>query len=159
VRARLSGLKNAFDKAQLQTSEQLQAWLANPQSASNCCRNCASPRSTRSRCNCSTSFLRASLEVADRRQPADSAIGNQVLDAVLSSRSSWNWKSNCRTPVVATSTCGWCCACRKSDDYKAVILSISDITSRKLIELSLLEREGFWSDVVRTVPDHCTCRT
>ena len=27
-------------------------------------------------------------------------------------------------------------------------------TSRKLIELSLLEREGFWSDVVRTVPDH-----
>jgi hypothetical protein len=44
-------------------------------------------------------------------------------------------------------------------DYKAVILSITDITSRKLIELSLLEREGFWSDVVRTVPDHCTCRT
>ncbi|WP_428480413.1 bifunctional diguanylate cyclase/phosphodiesterase [Pseudomonas protegens] len=39
-------------------------------------------------------------------------------------------------------------------DYSAVILSISDITSRKLIELSLLEREGFWSDVVRTVPDH-----
>ncbi|QXI29341.1 bifunctional diguanylate cyclase/phosphodiesterase [Pseudomonas vanderleydeniana] len=39
-------------------------------------------------------------------------------------------------------------------DYNAVILSISDITSRKLIELSLLEREGFWSDVVRTVPDH-----
>jgi PAS domain S-box-containing protein len=35
-----------------------------------------------------------------------------------------------------------------------VILSITDITSRKLIELSLLEREGFWSDVVRTVPDH-----
>ncbi|MCU7651073.1 bifunctional diguanylate cyclase/phosphodiesterase [Pseudomonas piscis] len=40
------------------------------------------------------------------------------------------------------------------DDFRAVILSISDITSRKLIELSLLEREGFWSDVVRTVPDH-----
>jgi PAS domain-containing protein len=41
-----------------------------------------------------------------------------------------------------------------ADDLKAVILSISDITSRKLIELSLLERESFWSDVVRTVPDH-----
>jgi len=40
------------------------------------------------------------------------------------------------------------------DDFKAVILSISDITSRKLIELSLVERESFWSDVVRTVPDH-----
>ena len=39
-------------------------------------------------------------------------------------------------------------------DYHAVILSISDITSRKLIELSLQERESFWSDVVRTVPDH-----
>ena len=39
-------------------------------------------------------------------------------------------------------------------DYHAVILSISDITSRKRIELSLLERESFWSDVVRTVPDH-----
>ncbi|WP_210641068.1 MULTISPECIES: bifunctional diguanylate cyclase/phosphodiesterase [unclassified Pseudomonas] len=42
----------------------------------------------------------------------------------------------------------------RQQDYNAVILSISDITSRKLIELSLLEREGFWSDVVRTVPDH-----
>ncbi|WP_166360369.1 sensor domain-containing protein [Pseudomonas akapageensis] len=39
-------------------------------------------------------------------------------------------------------------------DYRAIILSISDITSRKRVELSLLEREGFWSDVVRTVPDH-----
>jgi diguanylate cyclase (GGDEF)-like protein/PAS domain S-box-containing protein len=39
-------------------------------------------------------------------------------------------------------------------DYAAVILSISDISSRKRVELSLLERERFWSDVVRTVPDH-----
>ncbi len=38
-------------------------------------------------------------------------------------------------------------------DYQAVILSISDITSRKQVELSLLERESFWSNVVRTVPD------
>jgi len=38
-------------------------------------------------------------------------------------------------------------------DHQAVILSISDITSRKQVELSLLERESFWSDVVRTVPD------
>ena len=40
------------------------------------------------------------------------------------------------------------------EDYHAVILSLSDITNRKLIELSLQERESFWSDVVRTVPDH-----
>jgi len=39
-------------------------------------------------------------------------------------------------------------------DYSAVILSINDISSRKRVELSLVEREGFWSDVVRTVPDH-----
>ncbi|WP_177523045.1 EAL domain-containing protein [Pseudomonas sp. v388] len=39
-------------------------------------------------------------------------------------------------------------------DFDAVILSIGDITSRKQIELSLQERESFWSDVVRTVPDH-----
>ncbi len=38
-------------------------------------------------------------------------------------------------------------------DYQAVTLSISDITSRKRIELSLIERERFWSDVVRSVPD------
>jgi len=39
-------------------------------------------------------------------------------------------------------------------DHGSVILSINDITSRKSVELSLVEREGFWSDVVRTVPDH-----
>jgi len=38
-------------------------------------------------------------------------------------------------------------------DYQAVTLSISDITSRKRIELSLIERERFWSEVVRSVPD------
>jgi diguanylate cyclase (GGDEF)-like protein/PAS domain S-box-containing protein len=40
------------------------------------------------------------------------------------------------------------------EDRHSVILSIGDITSRKQVELSLVEREGFWSDVVRTVPDH-----
>ena len=38
-------------------------------------------------------------------------------------------------------------------DLDAVTLSISDITSRKRIELSLIERERFWSDVVKSVPD------
>ncbi|MNF37146.1 Cyclic di-GMP phosphodiesterase Gmr [compost metagenome] len=40
-----------------------------------------------------------------------------------------------------------------AQELNAVTLSISDITSRKRIELSLIERERFWSDVVRTVPD------
>ncbi|WP_373568415.1 EAL domain-containing protein [Pseudomonas sp. LJDD11] len=42
----------------------------------------------------------------------------------------------------------------EQSDYDSVILSIGDITSRKQMELSLLDRESFWSDVVRTVPDH-----
>ncbi len=40
-----------------------------------------------------------------------------------------------------------------AQELNAVTLSISDITSRKRIELSLIERERFWSDVVRAVPD------
>ncbi|MDP3976958.1 MAG: EAL domain-containing protein [Pseudomonas sp.] len=40
-----------------------------------------------------------------------------------------------------------------AQELNAVTLSISDITSRKRIELSLIERERFWSEVVRTVPD------
>jgi diguanylate cyclase (GGDEF)-like protein/PAS domain S-box-containing protein len=43
---------------------------------------------------------------------------------------------------------------QEREDLNAVILSIGDITSRKRVELSQQEREGFWSDVVRTVPDH-----
>ncbi|WP_139272101.1 sensor domain-containing protein [Phytopseudomonas punonensis] len=39
------------------------------------------------------------------------------------------------------------------EDLHAVALSISDITSRKRMELSLVERERFWSEVVRAVPD------
>ncbi|WP_263261078.1 EAL domain-containing protein [Pseudomonas sp. RIT-PI-S] len=35
-----------------------------------------------------------------------------------------------------------------------VILSLNDITQRKQAQLSLVERERFWSDVVRAVPDH-----
>jgi diguanylate cyclase (GGDEF)-like protein/PAS domain S-box-containing protein len=39
------------------------------------------------------------------------------------------------------------------DDLHAVTMSISDITSRKRTELSLVESERFWSDVVRAIPD------
>ena len=41
-----------------------------------------------------------------------------------------------------------------TDDHHAVIVSLHDITRRKQIELSLVERERFWSNVVSTVPDH-----
>ncbi|MGL4317388.1 MAG: EAL domain-containing protein [Pseudomonas sp.] len=39
------------------------------------------------------------------------------------------------------------------EELSAVTLSVHDITSRKRVELSLVERERFWSDVVRAVPD------
>jgi diguanylate cyclase (GGDEF)-like protein/PAS domain S-box-containing protein len=39
------------------------------------------------------------------------------------------------------------------EDLEAVTLSINDITSRKEVELSLIERERFWSDVVLALPD------
>ncbi len=38
-------------------------------------------------------------------------------------------------------------------ELDSVTLSISDITSRKRVETSLIERERFWSDVVSAVPD------
>ena len=40
-----------------------------------------------------------------------------------------------------------------SADYHSVTLSIGDITRRKRTEQSILERERFWSEVVRSVPD------
>ncbi len=41
----------------------------------------------------------------------------------------------------------------RPEDYQAITLSINDITSRKRVELSLIERENFWSDVVTAIPD------
>ncbi|WP_252272917.1 bifunctional diguanylate cyclase/phosphodiesterase [Pseudomonas subflava] len=39
------------------------------------------------------------------------------------------------------------------EELRAVTLAVHDITSRKRVELSLAERERFWSDVLRAVPD------
>ena len=84
-----------------------------------------------------------------------SAIGYQLVDAVL------NQQQQLELEIQLTGPDGndqhlWLVLRLPDDqrDYHAVILSITDITSRKLIELSLQERESFWSDVVRTVPDH-----
>ncbi|UAW99068.1 EAL domain-containing protein [Halopseudomonas nanhaiensis] len=38
-------------------------------------------------------------------------------------------------------------------DYSAVTMSISDITARRQVELTMIERERFWSGVVKAVPD------
>ena len=153
----ISGLKNAFDKAQLQNTEQLQAWLAVPQSRRQLLQELRI-----------TEVNQVALQLLNVTTPAqawkllidgnplgDSAIGNQVLEAVL------NQQKQLELEIKLENASGrdqhlWLVLRLPEDpeDYKAVILSITDITSRKLIELSLLEREGFWSDVVRTVPDH-----
>jgi diguanylate cyclase (GGDEF)-like protein/PAS domain S-box-containing protein len=39
-------------------------------------------------------------------------------------------------------------------DVDEVVLSLNDVTQRKQVQLSLAERERFWSDVVLAVPDH-----
>ncbi|MFN3581310.1 MAG: PAS domain S-box protein, partial [Pseudomonas sp.] len=41
----------------------------------------------------------------------------------------------------------------KVEDYHAVTVSMSDITGRRRIELSMVERERFWAGVLKAVPD------
>ncbi|PWY40870.1 bifunctional diguanylate cyclase/phosphodiesterase [Pseudomonas sp. RW409] len=154
----ISELPAFLDKAQLHDSEQLKAWLEhNPQQRQ---------------------LLLEELRVTEVNQVAlrllnvdsceqawklliegsplhSSAIGNQLLETVI------NQHKQLELEIRLSDAQGhdqhlWLVLRLPEDpaDYRAVILSISDITSRKLIELSLLEREGFWSDVVRTVPDH-----
>jgi len=154
----ISGLPAFLDKAQLHDSEQLKAWLEH------------SPQQRQ--------LLLEELRVTEVNQVAlrllnvdsceqawklliegsplhNSAIGNQLLETVI------NQHKQLELEIRLSDAQGhdqhlWLVLRLPEDpcDYRAVILSISDITSRKLIELSLLEREGFWSDVVRTVPDH-----
>lgn len=84
-----------------------------------------------------------------------SAIGYQLAEAVLEQQ------HQLELEITLTDAQGhdqhlWLVLRSPEDrqDYHAVILSISGTLSPKLIELSLQERESFWSDVVRTVPDH-----
>lgn len=41
----------------------------------------------------------------------------------------------------------------QDQDYTSVTVSISDISTRRQVELTLMKRERFWSDVLREVPD------
>ncbi|MGW7774192.1 sensor domain-containing protein [Pseudomonas machongensis] len=82
------------------------------------------------------------------------SIGMQLLDALIEQRAQFELEVRLPAPLGGELYL-WLMARlpQQRRDYQAVILSISDITSRKQVELSLLERESFWSDVVRTVPD------
>lgn len=82
------------------------------------------------------------------------SVGMQLIDALIEQRPSLELEVRLAAPLGGELHL-WLMARlpQQRRDYQAVILSISDITSRKQVELSLLERESFWSDVVRTVPD------
>jgi diguanylate cyclase (GGDEF)-like protein/PAS domain S-box-containing protein len=89
------------------------------------------------------------------RSLADRGIGLQLLQAILGASSQVEIEIQLATPegegqhlwlVVRLP--------QRSEDWNAVIININDITRRKRAELALQERESFWSDVVRTVPDH-----
>ncbi|MGN8251280.1 sensor domain-containing protein [Pseudomonas sp. SMV7] len=82
------------------------------------------------------------------------SVGMQLIDALIEQRPSLELEVRLPAPLGGELHL-WLMARlpQQRRDYQAVILSISDITSRKQVELSLLERESFWSDVVRTVPD------
>ncbi|MHC8399062.1 bifunctional diguanylate cyclase/phosphodiesterase [Pseudomonas sp. MDT1-17] len=153
----VSGIKSFLDKAQLHSSEQLKSWLDTPQQRQQLLQEL---RITEVNLvalqllNVNTCDQAWKLLIDGNPQDG-TAIGNQVLDAVLNQQKQLELEiklqdANGRDQHV------WLVLRLPEDldDHKAVILSITDITSRKLVELSLLEREGFWSDVVRTVPDH-----
>lgn len=154
----LSGLLNALDKAGLHDGDDLKQWLAeHPEQRKVLLREL---RITEVNQMALQLLGVQSCEQAWQRliegcPLSDTAIGYQLVEAVL------NRQSQLELEIRLEDAHGheqhlWL-VIRLPDeqhDYQAVILSISDVTSRKLIELSLLEREGFWSDVVRTVPDH-----
>jgi diguanylate cyclase (GGDEF)-like protein/PAS domain S-box-containing protein len=153
----MSGLKGVLDKVPLHSNERLQTWLAVPEQRQQLLQQLRITEVNQvalQLLNVTTSDQAWKLLV-DGNPLEGSAIGNQVLEAVL------NQQKQLELEIKLQDAGGrdqhlWLVLRlpENPEDYNAVILSITDITSRKLVELSLLEREGFWSDVVRTVPDH-----
>jgi PAS domain-containing protein len=153
----VSGLKGFFDKAQLHSSEQLTVWLKNPEQRQQLLSELRVTEVNQVALQLLNvnSCAQAWKLLIDGSALDGTAIGHQVLETVL------NQQKQLELEIKLQDANGrdqhlWLVLRlpENQEDYKAVILSITDITSRKLVELSLLEREGFWSDVVRTVPDH-----
>jgi diguanylate cyclase (GGDEF)-like protein/PAS domain S-box-containing protein len=154
----LSGLRAFIDKTQLQTREQLQQLLQdNPEQRRQLLKELriTEVNQVAVRLLNVASCEQAWERLIDACPSSPTAIGNQVIDAVLTQQKQLELEIQL-SDVEGNDQYLWLVMRlpEQQDDFKAVILSISDITSRKLIELSLVEREGFWSDVVRTVPDH-----
>ena len=154
----LSGLNTFFERAHLRSREQLNAWRhANPDDY----RQLLDELRITEVNQVAVRLLNVgSCEDAWERLISDcpnnvTSIGYQILEAVLTQQDQLELEIQLND-VAGNDQYLWLVMRlpEQQDDFKAVILSISDITSRKLIELSLVERESFWSDVVRTVPDH-----
>ncbi|WP_338509332.1 EAL domain-containing protein [Pseudomonas trivialis] len=154
----LSSLKAFFDKAQLHTREQLHAWLQdNPEARGQLLKGLriTEVNQVAVRLLNVSSCDQAWERLLDDSPHNATSIGYQVLEAVLTQQKQLELEIQLND-VAGNPQYLWLVMRlpEQLDDFKAVILSINDITSRKLIELSLVERESFWSDVVRTVPDH-----
>lgn len=154
----LSGLRGFFDKAQLHTREQLQEWLHNsPEQRQQLLKELriTEVNQVAVRLLNVASCEQAWERLIDGCPLNTSAIGYAVLEAVLTQHKQLELEIQL-SDIEGNDQYLWLVMRlpEEQHDYKAVILSISDITSRKLVELSLVEREAFWSDVVRTVPDH-----
>ncbi|WP_339529009.1 bifunctional diguanylate cyclase/phosphodiesterase [Pseudomonas mucidolens] len=154
----LSGLPGLFEKAGLNSREQLQEWLQNsPGQRQQLLKELriTEVNQVAVRLLNVASCEQAWERLIDGGPLQHIAIGDQVLEAVLTQQKQLELEIQL-SDIQGNPQYLWLVMRlpEEQHDYKAVILSISDITSRKLIELSLVEREGFWSDVVRTVPDH-----
>lgn len=154
----LSGLNAFFQRTPLETREQLHTWLQdNPDERQQLLKEL---RITEVNQVAVRLLNVGSCEEAWERLIDDcprnaTSIGYQILEAVLTQQHQLELEIQLKD-IAGNEQYLWLVMRlpEQQDDSKAVILSISDITSRKLIELSLVERESFWSDVVRTVPDH-----
>ncbi|ROM52179.1 diguanylate phosphodiesterase [Pseudomonas poae] len=154
----LSGLNSFFDRPYIQTREQLRLWLQdNPDGHKQLLKEL---RITEVNQVAVRLLNVASCEEAWERLINDcpdsaTSIGHQIIEALRTHQNQLELEIQCKD-MVGNEQYLWLVMRlpERQDDFNAVILSISDITSRKLIELSLVERESFWSDVVRTVPDH-----
>ncbi len=143
----LSGLNAFFDKTKLHTREQLHAWLQdNPTERQQLLKEL---RVTEVNQVAVRLLNVSSCEQAWERLIDDSprnatSIGYPVLEAVLAQQKQLELEIQLND-VAGNAQYLWLVMRlpEQQDDFKAVILSISDITSRKLVELSLVEREEF----------------
>ncbi|WP_409240771.1 hypothetical protein [Pseudomonas aeruginosa] len=74
------------------------------------------------------------------RQP--DSLRLQVIERSSNAGRYSNWKPRCAAARARRGTCGCNCACRKTRRMACGALSLSDVTSRKEVELSLIERES-----------------